>query len=143
MPYTGVKYNAKETEIRFYPSGGGTIILTGDSRDLTINEQANEIDVTTRGNAQDGASDFLDDVPARTWQLQSLDTRGTAQAWDNLHIGDTGTLMWWPEGSATGKRQEVAAARVLQRNRTYPYNNAATIELQGRLTSAITKTVVS
>lgn len=143
MPYTGVKYNAKETEIRWYPSTGGTIILTGDSRDLTINEQANEIDVTTRGNAQDGASDFLDDVPARTWQLQSLDTRGTAPAWDNLHIGDTGTLIWWPEGSASQKRQESAPARVLQRNRTFPYNNATTIDLQGRLTGPITKTVVS
>jgi hypothetical protein len=142
-PYTGVKYNAKDTCIYWLPSTGGTVDLTGDSRDLSIGEQANDIDVTTRGNAQMDARDYLTDSPERTWQLQSLDTRGTAQGWHQLSIGDTGTLRWYDEGTATGKRMEQAAATVQQRNRTYPYNNATTIDLQGKLTSAITQTLVT
>lgn len=141
-PYTGQKYNGKETVI-YWLAGGGTVDLTGDSRDLSINEQASEIDVTTRGNAQADARDYLADVPERTFQLQSLDTRGNSQAWDQIAIADQGTLVWYPEGTAVGKRRETATATLLQKNRTYPYNNAVTIDLQGRLNSAIAQDTVS
>lgn len=140
MPNT--KYSGKELVVHWL-SGGGTVDLTADSRTFEYNEEASEIDVTTRENAVNDEQDFLGGPTGRTWQYSALDTRGTNQAWAQLDINDTGTLMWYPEGTASGKRKESALVLLRQRQYQSPYNDAVTVTMGGRLTSAITKTTVS
>jgi hypothetical protein len=133
------KYSGKELVVHWLPASG----VTADSRTFEHSGEASEIDVTTRSDAITNSQAFLAGPTGRTWQLQALDTRGTAQAWEQVAEGDEGTIRWWPEGTATGKRQREAAALVRQTQFQSPYDNAAQVTVGGRLTSAITKTVVT
>jgi hypothetical protein len=137
------KYSGKELVVHWLPSTGGTVNFTADSRTFEHSGEAGEINVTTRSDAILNAEAFLAGPTGRTWQLQALDTRGTAQAWEQIVEGDEGTIRWWPEGTASGKRQREAAALVRQIQFQSPYDNAAQVTVGGRLTAAISKTTVT
>lgn len=103
---------------------GGTVDLTGDSRVFTVPEEANQIDVTTRG---DTAKRFLTDFPSISPTLSGLDGAGSGSAswlWDTLSIGDSGTLRWGPEGTASGYRRRTMPAIVKSKNFNSPYDGA-------------------
>jgi hypothetical protein len=65
-----------------------------------------------------------------------LDTSGTptagvaAQAWRKLNIGDSGTIVWYPEGNTSGYVKETMPAIVKSKTYTNPYDNVSTWKLE-------------
>lgn len=125
---SGVKYKGSALHVDWLPSTGGTVVLTAESRTFTVNQQANQIDVTVRS---DTAKAFLTDYPAISVSMQGLDTAGTptggtrAQLWDRLAIGDSGTLRWGPEGTVAGYRKDSMPAIVKAKNQEFPYDGVS------------------
>jgi len=120
---SSTKYKGSALFIQFV-GGMGTVDLTGDSRVVTVAEQSQRLDVTTRGDA---AKRFLNETPEITVSINGLDGSGTAvtnQNWDRLNVGDSGTLTWGPEGTATGYRKRTPAARLNSKNFNSPYDGA-------------------
>lgn len=141
------KYSGKLLKVEWLPTGGtaGTdeIDLSGSSRQFDVDETGNEVDVTTRDST--GKETLTDTaLTERTAKLNGLDTTG-APDWDDtdLDIGDTGTLIWYPEGESTGKRKRSATAIVTARKFGSPHDNAATWEISFKLNTAITRATVS
>lgn len=126
MP-TGTKYKGSALYVDWLPSSGGTIRLDAESRTFTVNQQANQIDVTVRG---DTAKAYLTDYPAISVNMSGLDTAGTAtggtlpQNWARLNIGDLGTVRWGPEGTVANYRKESMPAIVKTKNYEAPYDGA-------------------
>lgn len=124
MP-SSTKYKGSALVIEWMPSTGGTIDLTADSRTVQVQEQSQRLDVTTRG---DSAKAFLNETPEITVTAGGLDGSGTANSshyWDTIYSGDSGTIRWSPEGTATGYRKKTLAARVNTKSFNSPYDNAA------------------
>lgn len=123
---SGVKYKGTALYADWLPSAGGTVVLWAESRTFEEQEQANTIDVTVRS---DTAKNNLNDYPDITVSMQGLDTSGTVlatnQPWDTVNIGDSGTLRWGPEGTATNNRKRSLAARVTGKNFSSPYDGVA------------------
>lgn len=124
---SGTKYRGTALYVEWI-TAGGTTVLSAESRTFTVNEQSNQIDVTVRS---DTAKAFLTDFPAITANMQGLDTAGTPtsgtvpQLWDRLNIGDTGTVRWSPEGTATGYRRKSMPAIVKGKNQEFPYDGVS------------------
>lgn len=124
------KYKGSALYVAFMNATLGTVDLTGDSRVFTAQEQSQRQDVTTRG---DSAKRFLNETPEITCTLTGLDGSGTANTnwnWDRLNVGDTGTVVWGPEGTATGYRKRSLAARLNQKEFNSPYDNATEWSLE-------------
>lgn len=127
---SGTKYRGSALYVDWLPSAGGTVVLWAERRTFSVDEQANQLDVTV---ASDTAKAFLTDFPAIKTTMAGLDTSGTVlatnQPWDNLNIGDLGTVRWGPEGTATGYRKRSMPAIVSSKKFDSPYDNAVTWEL--------------
>jgi len=129
---SGTKYKGTALYVDWLPSTGGTIVLTAESRTFETTESANTIDVTVRS---DTAKSFLTDFPAISVKMAGLDTSGTAtggtaaQNWERLNIGDSGTLRWGPEGTATGYRKKTMPGIVKDKNMASPYDGAVTWDI--------------
>lgn len=129
---SGTKYKGTALYVDWLPSSGGTVVLTAESRTFETTESANLIDVTVRS---DTAKNNLADFPSISAKMGGLDTAGTstggtaAQLWERLNMGDSGTLRWGPEGTATGYRKKSMPALVKDKNSSSPYDGAVTWDL--------------
>lgn len=136
------KYHGKTTVIYWTETGGSQVNISGTSRQFDVSQQGNEIDVSTRDDKNEDATQYLTDTPGRTATLAGLDTKN-ARDWDDIDIGDGGQLLWYPYGTAAGAPYRYGAAVCTQANYSSPHDNAATWNLQWRINSAIGKGVVS
>jgi predicted secreted protein len=129
---SGTKYRGTALKVDWIGTIG-TVALDAESRTFTVNQQANQIDVTVRS---DSAKAFLTDFPAISVSMQGLDTSGTptggtaAQAWRKLNIGDSGTVVWYPEGKTAGYVKESMPAIVQNKNYENPYDGVSTWTLE-------------
>lgn len=129
---SGTKYKGTALVVQWI-TASGTAVLTAESRTYEVNQQSNQIDVTVRS---DTAKNFLPDFPAISASMEGLDTTGTptggtpAQAWDKVNIGDSGTLQWGPEGTATGNRKDYMPAIVKTKTFSSPYDGAVNWKLE-------------
>jgi hypothetical protein len=111
--------------------------LEADFRTLTITETVNDADGTS------GADAYVRHLPTQTdaniaLELVSITgTAGTA-TWAGLVPEGTGTLVWYPEGTATGYRYGSVSCYVSGRTETIPYNDVATWAITFLPQSAIT-----
>lgn len=127
---SGTKYRGTATVVEWIAAGGGTTLLSAESRTFEVNQQSNQIDVTVRS---DTAKAFLTDFPAISVSMEGLDTSGTAasaQLWTTLNIGDLGTVRFSPEGTATGYRKHTMPAIVKTKTFSSPYDGAVTWKLE-------------
>jgi hypothetical protein len=109
--------------------GGGTVDIFTESREFQVQEESQSIDVTVRGDA---AKANLPDLPNITVTVGGLDYIAgsvTNPEWDKLEQGMRGTVYWWPEGTAVGRRQR--SLKSIVGNKTYasPYAEVATWNL--------------
>lgn len=129
---SGTKYRGTALRVDWIGTGG-TTTLTAESRTFTVNQQSSQIDVTVRS---DTAKAFLTDFPAISATLAGLDTSGTpnggtaAQLWRRLNIGDSGTIIWYPEGNTAGFVKESMPAIVKTKNYENPYDGVSTWQLE-------------
>jgi len=132
-----VKYLGYQALLFWIPTVGAAIDLTGASRTFEWDEKGNSIDVSTRDDKLANTRQKLVDTPDRTFSASGLDTTpSNSRKWRTINIGDTGTMLMYPLGSASGSPFELAAGIIQNRNFSTPFDNAATWKLDGELTSA-------
>jgi hypothetical protein len=138
------KLHGKTMIVKFLPTGGTApddeLTISANSRTFEVDEQANEIDVTVREDVAAGTKDYLTDAPDRTATLSGLDTDENAPDWDEIEVGDTGTLSWYRRGIGTGKPKRAATVRCTSRKLGSPHDNANDWTIAFKLTSAVTPT---
>lgn len=117
-----------------YVSFLGTSVA-GQGRQLEVNQQANDIDVTTYGSSD---QEFIAGLIGRTATLSVLDDSGSATIRNKFTPGSTGTLIWAPLGTGSGKpRHTNGTAVVTEANISYPYDDAVVIAVTMRLSGAV------
>ena len=117
-----------------------TIDLSGSSRTIEIQEQGNEIDTTTRDDLVEGGQSSLATSPARTLNLQGLDTLlpSANRPWANIQVGDTGRVAVYPMGTTTGDPYQIGNCVCTNRNFSSPHDNAPNYQLQFKINGAFT-----
>lgn len=126
------KYSGKDMYISF-----GGVSVAGYGRSLEVNQSAADIDVTTYGS-QD--QEFIAGVVGRSATLSVLDDDASPTVRNKFGPGSTGTLIWAPQGTASGKpKRTVGTAVVTEANESYPYDDAVVIEVTMRLSGSVTE----
>lgn len=113
--------------------------ISGVSRSLEIEEETKEIDVTTYG--ADDYEYITTQKKNRRASFTVLDSVDGSTTEDLLAAGQSGTLIYSPEGTATGKRKKTVQAVILRSRKTYPHDDAVQFNTEMRLSGAIAGTV--
>ncbi len=121
------EYTGKNLDVKWYPSSGGTIDLSGDYRSLSYKPTIGKVSSTA---GSDNFESYLmttkDTVLDYTGVMQ---TAGTALE-DALTEGTFGTLIVGPEGTASGKRKYIVPAYAMGGNFNYQYKETVEIACQ-------------
>lgn len=138
------KYLSHVALIFWIPTAGAAINLTGASRSNEWDEKGQSIDVSTRDDMVANQRQKLATAPERTYSVEGLDTTPLAsRLWMTINVGDTGSFLQYPLGSATGNPCEIASAVISGRNSKGTYDNAATWKIDADLNTAWTKTTTA
>lgn len=113
------RYVGKDLYATFICSAG-TIVLTGDQRSLSVDRDADTVDITA-GNA--GDKSYLATLKDGTAEIEVLDQAGTTATSFEAAMpeGTSGTLIYAPQGTATTKPKRGFAAIVKSVSVEYPY----------------------
>lgn len=125
------RYSGKDLYVEWIDTSG-TLVISGDYRTLDIPETADEIDASA---GSDTRKVTLAGQVAASWTFEMLQQSAGTALFDRVAPQSTGTLRWSPEGTASGKQKKSAAATILGRNETFPYNDVVTLRLNGSLTA--------
>lgn len=130
------KYTGQDMSIFF-----GTIDISGNGRSFEISQSADEIDVTTYGSTD---KEFIVGMIERDSSLEVLDDNESAAIRNALKPGMSGTLKWFPQGSASGKPVfTVGTAVVREENLSYPYDDVVLLSVSIRLSGAVVEGTVT
>ena len=136
-----LKFKGKGTKVTWQGTTPAVAVATisGESRTFTLNEEAGTIDATTRDST---AKEYLVDDSEITAELSGVDVVGGAPALA-LDVNDIGTLIYYPEGDAVGKRTGTMTATVTTRNIESAHDGLVDWTIGWRVTTAITWGTVS
>lgn len=130
------KYTGDLLVIKF-----GTLDVSGQARSLEINQSVDEIDVTTYGSSD---REYITGMGDRTASLEILDDDTSSLVRNALRVGQSGSLSWWPQGTASGKPAfSVGTAVVTEQNASFPYDDAVQYSQTIRLSGAVTEGTVA
>lgn len=119
----------------------GTVNISGSGRSLEIGETADEIDVTTYGSDD---REYIPGMVDRDASLDVLDDDTNTTVREAVRAGMQGSLTWFPLGTASGNPKfQVGTAVILERNFTYPYDDAVLMSVRLRLSGNVTETTAS
>jgi len=108
-------YTGKNLYITF----GGTVV-SGDQRTLSKNGSVDTVDTTAGADTDKSYALTLRDA---TFDITILDNGGDGSAVRAaLHEGNSGTLIYAPEGTAAGKPKYECYAHVTSFNTAFPYD---------------------
>jgi hypothetical protein len=120
---------------------GGSAWLEDDFRTLDITEGVQD------ANSTAGNDTYAGHLPTYTDASASLEMVGTTGSgtvhWAKVAPRTSGTLVWYPEGTATTKPKHTAAAYISKRDRSYPYADVVTVSLGFQFDGAITDAEVA
>jgi predicted secreted protein len=124
------KYTGANMVVKF-----GTLNVSGQGRNLEINQSADEIDVTSYGSSD---KEFILGKTERDGTLEILDDAASSVVRKALAVGSIGSLTWFPIGTTSGNPQ-LACATVLirEQNLSYPYDDAVTASVTLRLSGPV------
>lgn len=105
--------------------------LSSASREISFSGEANEIDVSTRDNVVEGASQYLGGVTEWEWEASGLDTTGGHASISTIKPGDVGDLV-----IDTGQQTTTVEAVVLRQEYSSAYDGPATWTVGGRFNEA-------
>lgn len=127
------RYTGKDLAIQWIWSGG-TTWLEGDYRSMTTTEDQESADSTA---GDDTYKAYIPTVADASGEVQLLDTSGTAGTaeWGAIAPANTGTLVWYPEGTASTKPRHTAPAFISSRQRDFPYDDVVTITASFQFTA--------
>ena len=116
----------------------GSTVLSGTYRTFSATEDADLVD----GSAGvDANKSFLVALKSGKASVELVDQAAGTALWTAVAPGTSGTLIWAPEGTATGKQKHSAVCLVASRDRSTPYNEVAIIKVEFQINSAVTDTV--
>lgn len=115
----------------------GTVDVSAQGRTFEVNQTAAEIDVTTYASTD---KEFLTGMTERQATMEVLDDSSASTVRNALKPGQSGSLIWYPLGTAAGKpKLSVGTANVLEQNLSYPYDDAVLMNCTLRLSGAVTE----
>lgn len=111
---------------------GGTATLSGDQRVLSVEREQETADATA---GSDGARVSIATVKKFSASLEThfIGTAGSA-VWSAVLLGTTGTLIYGPQGTATGKPKGSIPMIVKTQTVEFPFDDVAklTVEFEGQ-----------
>jgi len=109
-------------------TSSGTAWLEGDFRSLSISEDQESADSTAGDDTYKG---YIPTVADASGEVSLLDTSGTAGTiqWAYVAPATTGTLTWYPTGTAASQMTWAAPGFVQSRQREFPYDDVVSITL--------------
>jgi hypothetical protein len=131
---TTTRLTGKDLLVTF---AGGTV--SGDFTNFTVSQSADNVDVTA------GAEAVHYYIPTRsdfTATLESFFDNATLTVWDTMSPTTAGTLIWAPEGTATGS-DKFTCTRVIiiGRDQAHPFDGASTYTINFQGSAAITESI--
>ena len=114
------------TMVLTWTTASGTSSLAGDYRTVTWNPSVAWEDVSAGSDASIGRIATLKDAACSVQLVQQ--TGGTALA-SQVQVGQAGTLVIQPEGTATNKRKITFPAYVDKKDESHPYANVAVFDI--------------
>jgi hypothetical protein len=134
MPTT--KYHGKNSALIYKKTGGSAVDLSGSSRSIELDEQASEIDVSTRDDAVANSEAVLTGIPKRKLDIEGLDTTPQAsRTWHDIALGDVGVACVYPNGTGSGAYYESMNVTALGSNYKSPHDGPATWKVSWKVTS--------
>lgn len=134
-------YTGKNLDVKFIGTGG-TITLTGNQTAFT---HAETIDMVEQTAGADTAKTYVPTVKDSRQTFAALfqsgtNTGGTATINDtNIAVGMEGTLIWSPEGTATGKPKFTVPAIPTSISYDTPYADTVKISIDFQGNGAVVK----
>ncbi len=125
---------AEYTGSGLYVTFGGTV-LSADFRTMEVEETADLIECSA---GADGGKTFIKGYDDGTASIELVDQSGTQSWWSAMKAGNSGTLIWGPEGTASGKNKQTVFAWVKNRNRSMPYNDLVVVNAEFQFSGTIT-----
>jgi len=136
------RYTGNDLAIGWVHAGGTTWLET-DFRSMTTSEDQASADSTA---GDDTYNQFIPTFANATGEVRLLDTDGTATGtamWGAIAPSTSGTLWWYPSGTASGSISHYAPAFVSSRGREFPYDDVVTITIGFQFTSSPTAGTVA
>lgn len=117
---------------------GGTT-LTADFRSFSESEEMGLVDSSAGADTNRSYLTTLKDGKAT---LEIVAPAGGSAVWNAVVPGTSGTLIWAPEGTATGKNKHtVSSAIVMNRDKEMPYDNIVVIKVEFQFSGTVTDSV--
>jgi hypothetical protein len=120
---------SRYTGTLLYVSFGGTA-MTGDQRAFQVTESAGEINATA---GSDPSEVYLAGFIGREATMDQLGTTDGTTNWNAMPPGASGSLLWAPQGTATGKPKFTALSKLLERSQSYPYDDVVSVTYRWRI----------
>jgi hypothetical protein len=122
----------KEAFIEFTPTAGSAIVLDTDYRDLNINRSLNEVDATA------GDDDWQYMVDSFKNGEITLTVLAGDEDYDDIVIGQTGTLVYGRRGNAASARKESIPVKVMSVSEASSYADVQALDITFRQTGDAT-----
>jgi hypothetical protein len=114
----------------------GTTVLSSDFR--TFNE-SEEVGLVKASAGSDTFESYLTTLHDGTAKVQLVYQSLGSAVWAAVKEGTSGTLIWAPEGTATGKpKHTVNTAIVKSRSKDIPYENLIVLNVDFQFSAAVT-----
>jgi hypothetical protein len=112
-------------------------VLTGDQRTFTVTETMEVVDASA---GADVARTYLTTLEDGSATLELLHQEDGTVLWGNVDKGTSGTLIWAPEGTATGKAKHTVTAIVISREQSMPYDDVVALTIEFQFTGVVSDT---
>ena len=121
------RYTGKDVYATFV-CPAGTITLTGDQRSLSVSREIDLVDVTAGSEAD---KSYIATIKDGTAEMEFMDQGSVLAAGLEAAMpeGTSGTLLYAPQGTASGKPKRGFGAIVKSLSVEYPYSDAVTYKV--------------
>jgi len=116
-----------------YITFGGTVLHS----DFRTFETEETVDLVDSSAGADVAKTYLKALEDGTASIELVDQTTGTLAWAAIKKGSYGTLVWSPEGTASGKPKYQGLAYAQSRGRSQPYNDIAVLNASFQFSGTI------
>lgn len=120
---------ARLTGKNLYVEWAGTE-LSGSQRSFDVTENQETADVTAGADDYRSFSNTVKSISATMEIVMDEYDSGGSAILALLTLGNTGTLIWGPEGTATGSPKKGFVARLVDASQGLPFDDAYTLSLE-------------
>ena len=130
------RYTGKDLDVQWVYSGG-TVSLNADFKTLKTTEGTKAAERTAGADTHES---FIPTIGTGKADHEMLDTTSSVgtQVWAALAKKTEGTLIWSPQGTATGKPKSSVAAYVDSRDREFPFDDVVNIKVSFQFQEDVT-----